>query len=360
MSTLNSNSKERIFAFDAAKAIGIFFIVIGHVFHDQGIYAQYVYSFHVPLFFFLTGVTFSRGKNGFWKFLIQKLTRLLVPFYIFAAVSWGAYAILGKFVSSFAEKAIDSSVPAIIISTLKGYCAVNTPLWFLPCLFLELLFLYAITFIIDRIASKRRLLYALFGVSIIAAIVIQYVIYKFSLFPTKAPIFKADVAIAMLPFSLSGVLFSKFAAQNQKNLRKPYIFILSLLCVAAGGFSALKLNVLVGYQSSEYGRILIFYLSAFMSVLGFTLLCFFIPKLKVISYIGSNTMPILLMHKFPVVFFHTLCPFISERLTDKSLFWSAIAALLSIGLCLLVALPIHKIAPFVLGEKMPSRKRSKS
>ena len=227
----------------AAKAIGIFFIVIGHVFHDQGIYAQYVYSFHVPLFFFLTGVTFSRGKNGSWKFLIQKLTRLLVPFYIFAAVSWGAYAILGKFVSSFAEKAIDSSVPAIIISTLKGYCAVNTPLWFLPCLFLELLFLYAITFIIDRIASKRRLSYALFGISIISAIVIQYVIYKFSLFPTKAPIFKADVAIAMLPFSLSGVLFSKFAAQNQKTLRKPYIFILSLLCVAAGGFSALKLNI---------------------------------------------------------------------------------------------------------------------
>ena len=65
MSTLNNNPKERIFAFDAAKAIGIFFIVIGHVFHDQGIYAQYVYSFHVPLFFFLTGVTFSRGKNGF-------------------------------------------------------------------------------------------------------------------------------------------------------------------------------------------------------------------------------------------------------------------------------------------------------
>ena len=360
MSTLNSNSKERIFAFDAAKAIGIFFIVIGHVFHDQGIYAQYVYSFHVPLFFFLTGVTFSRGKNGFWKFLIQKLTRLLVPFYIFAAVSWGVYAILGKFVSSFAEKAIDSSVSTIIIGTLKGYCAANTPLWFLPCLFLELLFLYAITFIIDRIASKRRLSYALFGVSIIAAIVIQYVIYKFSLFPTKAPIFKADVSVAMLPFSLSGVLFSKFAAQNQKTLRKPYIFILSLLCVAAGGFSALKLNVLVGYQSSEYGRILIFYLSAFMSVLGFTLLCFFIPKLKVISYIGSNTMPILLMHKFPVVFFHTLCPFISERLADKSLFWSAIAALLSIGLCLLVALPIHKIVPFVLGEKMPPRKRSKS
>ena len=212
MSTLNNNPKERIFAFDAAKAIGIFFIVIGHVFHDQGIYAQYVYSFHVPLFFFLTGVTFSRGKNGFWKFLIQKLTRLLVPFYIFAAVSWGAYAILGKFVSSFAEKAIDSSVPAIIIGILKGYCAVNTPLWFLPCLFLELLFLYAITFIIDRIASKRRLSYALFGVSIIAAIVIQYVIYKFSLFPTKAPIFKADVAIAMLPFSL------KICSTKSKNL----------------------------------------------------------------------------------------------------------------------------------------------
>lgn len=164
----------------------------------------------------------------------------------------------------------------------------------------------------------------------------------------------------MLPFSLSGVLFSKLVMPNQKAIRKPYIFILSLLFIAAGGFFALKLNILVGYQSSGYGRILIFYLSAFMSVLGFTLLCFFIPKPKIISYIGSNTMPILLMHKFPVVFFHTLCPFISERLADKSLFWSFIVALFSIGLCLLVALPIRKVAPFVLGEKMPPRKRSRS
>ncbi len=360
MSTLNNTSKERVFALNAAKAVGILLIVIGHVFHDQGVYAQYVYSFHVPLFFFLTGVTFSRGKSGFWKFLIRKILRLLVPFYIFAAVSWGAYALLGKFVSSFAEKAIDSGIAAVIISTLRGYCAANTPLWFLPCLLLELLILYAITFIIDRAAAKSRLSYALFGISIIAAIVIQCVIYKFSLFPTKVPIFKVDVAVAMLPFSLSGVLFSKLAVSNQKAVRKPYIFILSLLCIAAGGFSALKLNILVGYQSSEYGRISVFYLSAFMSALGFTLLCFFIPKLKVISYIGSNTMPILLMHKFPVVFFHTMCPFISEKLAEKSLFWSFITALLSIGLCLLAALPIRKIAPFMLGEKIPPRKRSKA
>lgn len=360
MSTLNNNKKERIFAFDAAKAIGIFCIVIGHVFHDQGAYAQYVYSFHVPLFFFLTGVTFSRGKNGFWKFLIQKAKRLLVPFCIFAAVSWSVYAFLGKFVSSFAEKAIDSSIHSIIISTLKGYCAANTPLWFLPCLFLELLFLYAITFIIDRITENRRLSYGLLGLSVFAAAAIQYIIYSLSLFSTKAPIFKVDVAIAMLPFSLSGVLLSRLIRANQKAARKPYIFILSLLCIAGGGFSALKLNILVGYQSSEYGKILIFYLSAFLSVLGFTLLCFFIPKSRAISYIGSNTMPILLMHKFPVVFFHTLCPFISEKLADKSLFWSFVAALLSIGLCLLVALPIRKVAPFVLGEKMPPKKRSES
>ena len=309
----------------------------------------------MPLFFFLSGCVLSVDKP-YKEIIKKKVKQLLLPYVFFILLSCCFYWMLLLLSHRFTINHLWSLVDLFPYDNE----IINTPLWFLPCLFLELLFLYAITFIIDRIASKRRLSYALFGVSIIAAIVIQYVIYKFSLFPTKAPIFKADVAIAMLPFSLSGVLFSKFAAQNQKTLRKPYIFILSLLCVAAGGFSALKLNILVGYQSSEYGRILIFYLSAFMSVLGFTLLCFFIPKLKVISYIGSNTMPILLMHKFPVVFFHTLCPFISERLADKSLFWSAIAALLSIGLCLLVALPIHKIAPFVLGEKMPPRKRSKS
>ncbi len=92
MSTLNNNPKERIFAFDAAKAIGIFFIVIGHVFHDQGIYAQYVYSFSCSaVFFFLTGVTFFARQERILEVSDSKTTRLLVPFFIYLPQSAGAH-----------------------------------------------------------------------------------------------------------------------------------------------------------------------------------------------------------------------------------------------------------------------------
>lgn len=47
--------KERIEYFDIAKGILILCVVIGHVF-DRGVINQYVYSFHVPAFFIISGI----------------------------------------------------------------------------------------------------------------------------------------------------------------------------------------------------------------------------------------------------------------------------------------------------------------
>ncbi|MCP6134099.1 acyltransferase family protein, partial [Klebsiella pneumoniae] len=68
---------------DNAKAIGIILVVMGHVnrgLHSSGIYISerlftlldsIIYTFHMPLFFFLSGLFFvsSIEKNGKKKFL---------------------------------------------------------------------------------------------------------------------------------------------------------------------------------------------------------------------------------------------------------------------------------------------------
>lgn len=51
-------NKKRILWIDYAKAFAMFFVVIGHV--NSGNYlTNWIYSFHMPLFFFLSGITLN-------------------------------------------------------------------------------------------------------------------------------------------------------------------------------------------------------------------------------------------------------------------------------------------------------------
>lgn len=73
----------RIALIDIAKGIGILLVVLGHqidYFHAPmpGVY-PYIYLFHVPLFFFLSGM-FFREKEDLWTCFRKKFMRLFVPY----------------------------------------------------------------------------------------------------------------------------------------------------------------------------------------------------------------------------------------------------------------------------------------
>lgn len=59
------------------KTIGIYLIVLGHMFPKPG--TIFIYSFSVPLFFFISGFLFSRSET-FGSFLIKNIKSLIVPY----------------------------------------------------------------------------------------------------------------------------------------------------------------------------------------------------------------------------------------------------------------------------------------
>lgn len=96
-----TNIKQRLTYIDIARAIGILFVVLGHInqfYRDsQGIeYSQiliFIYAFHMPLFFILSGILFSEKtfRNlSFFDFLIKKVKGLVVP-YLFLDITAGLY-----------------------------------------------------------------------------------------------------------------------------------------------------------------------------------------------------------------------------------------------------------------------------
>lgn len=53
---------------DTIKAVGIFLVILGH---HQTVFTQWIFSFHMPLFFFLSGI-FHKNYSSYKVFFEKK------------------------------------------------------------------------------------------------------------------------------------------------------------------------------------------------------------------------------------------------------------------------------------------------
>lgn len=130
---------ERIDWIDIAKCFGIYAIYLGHFKKLAGLSYEFVFKYHVALFFLISGLCENFNyENNIKKFLNKKVRNILIPFAFFAMISivifWSLYNTTLYYI--FEQ----------IVFILKG-CIRNDffaySLWFLTCLFmLELLFFF--------------------------------------------------------------------------------------------------------------------------------------------------------------------------------------------------------------------------
>ena len=81
--------KQRLEAFDIARAICIILVVVGH-FNPDDTPAWWkaantcIYSFHMPVFLFISGFiyAFYFKKSNYIPFMLKKMKRLFVPYLV--------------------------------------------------------------------------------------------------------------------------------------------------------------------------------------------------------------------------------------------------------------------------------------
>lgn len=80
--------KERITEIDVARGFALFLTVWGHVLEMGGLWFCWIFSFHMPAFFFLSGMTFRPEKyENFGSFVGNRFKKRIVPY--LAAVAAG-------------------------------------------------------------------------------------------------------------------------------------------------------------------------------------------------------------------------------------------------------------------------------
>ena len=122
-----SSSHPRIPFYDAARGIGIILVVIGHTIPFDSYANAFVYSFHMPLFFFITGSVMADRKYPNWKKKILLSEHKLISSYLFYSVLYIVFDFIVRF--AFLRQIGKRDLFWDVYRTLTGY-GINV-LWFL-------------------------------------------------------------------------------------------------------------------------------------------------------------------------------------------------------------------------------------
>jgi polysaccharide biosynthesis protein PslL len=121
---------------DVTKGLGIILVVLGHnwiVWHDKGELFRVIFSFHMPLFFFLAGI-FIRSSDGIMRFVTTRASALLKPYFV-VLLSLGVFDLLVAILRNKPDVPGFEYFMGILYGT--GNTIAWVPLWFLPHLFIS-------------------------------------------------------------------------------------------------------------------------------------------------------------------------------------------------------------------------------
>lgn len=130
---------EHIDWIDTAKSIGVIFVILGHlVFHNESMVpiAKAIYSFHMPMFFILSGYVNKPYGCSFYRYAKVKFFRLIVPILIISAFLQVLYILVNGLDN------IRSFISGYLF--IEGYIYFNYPAWFFFVLFEALLVIKAV------------------------------------------------------------------------------------------------------------------------------------------------------------------------------------------------------------------------
>ena len=317
---MTSHQAERIHWIDIAKGIFMLEIVQGHIFTD-GVLRWWLYSFHVPAFFFISGYCFKSDEK-FSEFIKKKVKGIVIPYFFFSLLSIFLFALLGKIVPSIAdvmELDIKKNISVMLYANSKpNLMRYNLPLWFLPCLFSVSVLVYFSEIFTKTFKSQNAI-----RIWLVVFILLGVFFEKHELIALP---WHLETACSMSVWYLLGFIaknrgfFKKIEcyAENRKN--RIFLGLIAVAIIIVGAiFSWMNVRT-VGVRNEHYGIIPVYYLSAVLGIVGHIILSISFRKNKLLEHVGKNTLGVLGFHKFAVLFFQKIIPFFAKQLAMPNTF----------------------------------------
>ena len=280
------DENRRLGYIDACKAVGIICVILGHTYYGPDVLYNLICSFHMPLFFVLSGFTWDEKKYKampFKTFIKKKAKDLLVPYFVFAAVNlliqvlWKLILLHEKADFAYLGKSIKSIILCYSSMEFMPNCS---PIWFLLCLFVADLLLYWMM----RLQKRNTVILALLCMGF--SYYLSFYPYEYDLYPWKFPIFFMGVFFMVVGHGLRHYVlnrdFSRSLAANAVCIG---------MIIAAGIIEVLTDNPVI-MNENQYGNLLVFLLTSVFISASLLILCRnsrAVNQCGPLAWLGKNT-----------------------------------------------------------------------
>lgn len=266
---------------DMAKGYGILAIIVSHVFTGHTL-SRWLFTFHVPLFFFLSGYVF-RAEKPWGDFLKGKLKGMVVPYFALSLPIILAEAAMSGPGAGYFRRVGAMAFQVLLQRRLW-------PIWFLACLFLLECMGYGLIRLV-----KRDWILALLGAAL-GALGVAYCRSGGAVLP-----WNLDACFPMLPFFLAGFLMKKHGEKTVSGWRSAALLTIFALGNLMFGWRAIRgqaevLNVF----ANQYGNPIVSFLSAFCGIFAVILVARWMT-LAPIAWLGRRSLLYFVWHQTPVI-----------------------------------------------------------
>ena len=299
-------TRPRIEWIDCAKGLGILLVILGHTWGIPHWLYCLIYSFHMPLFFLLSGLTYKYDPDiRIGKYACKIAKSYLLPYIILAFANLMLQTLWLFYVGAFDVGIIGKYLLGIL------YCYANTdwmpncsPLWFLCAIFFVKLWV----FFVHRLTRSNKW-----------AITIVVTIGGFIAWLASTLEFHR-LPWSLLPALVGSVFFwvGHCLGKNNNFLHRGWTPLTLIAIVLALVLSPWIADNVPGMNQNYYDNVFLFLISGF----GFSFLCIILSvQLKnsrfLSSFLGRNTVVLMGFNYFArtiAIEFYYLIPYVRNHI----------------------------------------------
>ena len=293
-------NKRRILWIDQLRGIALFFVVIGHVALPSNI-KSVIYSFHMPLFFIISGLTLNHEKIQkipMKEYIKDKAKKLILPYFWMSFLVFPLWYITYCVICDTATTIFQVIVGIFSGNNLVFYTSTSNALWFLLVLFFAEILYAAIIKWTHGDEQKISIL-------IVLSAIVGY------LDKGNGQIWHFNVAFTAVAFLYIGKilmdLYKKYMDffEAKREIKKYGIIV---LLVVVGCISHIC-NGRISMTANKFGKsFVLFYITAVSFSVAVMMVTMILPRFHFVNFIGKNTLLYVGCHIPIIRFFEKVYP----------------------------------------------------
>lgn len=317
---------------DIAKGIGISLVVLGHTTHCEML-SSWIYSFHMPLFFFLSGVLFTpAGIEG----TIKRCKKILIPYFVFAILSY-LYWRFGECLVRGIPDGLDPDKHVWDILWQRRPFEFNIALWFLPCL----LIIQIISNLLFQIRQRWWKWVVYLSFLLLASIVN---------IPTHSMWIK-ETYYAMSFFVLGNIMHDwAYEIENKLTSIPRYYFLSAIPALFSMIFWVNRCDMMKSIYPQGY---FIFHMIALLGIMLLMLITPIFNGQKWLKWLGTNSLTIMCVHepiKRVIIIVLSIITRQETNVLRESIIGSMGITIIVIAITIPICIFVNSRLPFLIGK----------